>query len=337
MKIIQASAKLGAIGLLSTVLTFSNQSAFAETFEAFLNDVRSDLKTKDIDVEIFNKAMKGVKAPDKKVDKKLKNQPESKFTFASYLNRLASDIRIKNGLAKKEKHAETLNRIEDEYNLPKEVMLALWGIESAYGELTGGFKIIPSLATLAYDSHRRDFFRSELIKAVKIVDDGHIDLEHLTGSWAGAMGQCQFMPSSFYRFAADGNGDGKKDIWQTEADVFASTANYITKSGWDNNMPWGEAVTLTKILPKIKISSRGLSEVKTLSEWYKLGVAHKTSKNKPKLNGRTKARLFMPDGPSKRSYLVYDNFDVIMKWNYSSYFAFSVLTLADELAGKGRL
>ncbi len=325
-------------GLLSlALLTGMAQFSYAETFNEFLDGVRADLKKQSIDVSIFDKAMVGVEAPQPKVHQKLKKQPESVFTFSKYLNRLASDLRIKNGLANKEKHLSDLNRIEKEYNLPKEVILALWGVESAYGELPGDFKIIPSLATLAYQSHRRDFFRSELIKAVKIVHDGHIPLNDLTGSWAGAMGQCQFMPSSFYRFAADGNGDGRKDIWQTEADVFASTANYITQSGWQNNMPWGEAVTLTKILPPIKLSSRGLSGERTLKEWRAMGISHKTKKHLDKLTDNTKARLFMPDGPSKRSYLVYNNFDVIMKWNYSSYFAFSVLTLADALAGKERL
>lgn len=326
------------VGIFSTCMLLGSTSlTLAESFDAFLDDVRTELQSKKIDVSIFNKAMVGVEAPNKKVHKKLKTQPESVYTFSSYLNRLASDIRIQSGLKKKELHADVLNRIEKKYDFPKEVMLALWGVESAYGELPGNFKIIPSLATLAYESHRRDFFRSELIKAVQIVHDGHIDLEHLTGSWAGAMGQCQFMPSSFYSYAADGNGDGRKDIWQTEADVFASTSNYLKKSGWKNDMPWGEAITLTKILPKIELSQRGLSEPKPLKEWYKMGVAHKTSKNKKHLTDETEARLFMPDGPSKRAYLVYHNFDVIMRWNRSSYFAFSVLTLADQIAGKGRL
>tara|TARA_R110000868_G_scaffold189695_1_gene432910 strand:+ start:94405 stop:95406 length:1002 start_codon:yes stop_codon:yes gene_type:complete len=325
--------------LLSAVVLTSLTTipAYAESFETFLDDVRNDLKKQNIDVEIFNEAMKGVKAPDKSVFKKLKKQPESTYTFESYLNRLASPIRIKNGEAQQAKFKEDLTKISAQYKFPQEVILALWGVESAYGKLPGDYKIIPSLASLAYESHRRDFFRNELIKAVKIVDEGHINLNDMEGSWAGAMGQCQFMPSSFYHYGADGNNDGRIDIWKTEADVFASAANYITKSGWDRNMPWGEAVTLTKTLPKLKISSRGLSEKKTLEEWYNLGVAHKTSATKSKLKNSDEAYLFMPNGPSKRVYLVYNNFDVIMKWNRSSYFAFSVLTLADKIAGRAAL
>jgi membrane-bound lytic murein transglycosylase B len=326
------------IGLLSTVLFMGAHAiAYSETFDEFLKSVRQDLVKENVDATIFDRAMEGVEAPNKKVYEKLKKQPESIYTFTKYLNRLASDLRISNGMKNKELHKADLLRLEKEYDLPKEVILSLWGVESAYGKLQGNFKIIPSLASLAYESHRRDFFRRELIKAVKIVDDGHIGLDNLTGSWAGAMGQCQFMPSSFYSFAADGNGDGRKDIWQTEADVFASTANYITKSGWKNDMPWGEAVTLTQILPQVKLSSRGLSKPKPLSYWYEIGVAHKIKNKGAKLDDDAQARLFMPDGPSKRAYLVYHNFDVIMKWNRSSYFAFSVLTLADQLAGKERL
>lgn len=330
--------KLFQLGLLTSILFLgSHNITYAESFDVFLKDVRADIVKEGIDATIFDRAMVGVEAPIKKVNEKLKKQPESVFTFTKYLNRLASDLRIKNGMKKKELHQADLLRIEKEYDLPQEVMLSLWGVESAYGALTGNFKIIPSLASLAYDSHRREFFRKELIKAVKIVNEGHIGLDDLTGSWAGAMGQCQFMPSSFFNFAADGNGDGRKDIWQTEADVFASTANYITKSGWKNDVPWGEAVTLTKILPHIKLSSRGLSGIKPLSYWHEIGVAHKTKNKGATLDKSTKTRLFMPDGPSKRAYLVYNNFDVIMRWNRSSYFAFSVLTLADQLAGKERL
>lgn len=322
---------------VAALLSFSANTAKAETFDEFLTGVRAELTQKNISVDIFNEAMAGVTAPDKTVYKKLKKQPESTFTFEGYLSRLASPTRIKNGLSKQAKYQDDLNRIEAKYKLPQEVVLALWGVESAYGKLAGKHKIIPSLASLAYESHRRKFFRGELIKAVKIVDEGHINLNDMEGSWAGAMGQCQFMPSSFYNYGADGNNDGRIDIWKTEADVFASASNYITKSGWQFNKPWGEAITLSKILPKLKISSRGLSDKKTLAEWYKLGIKHKNSKTKKQLKNSDKAYLFMPDGPSGRSYLVYNNFDVIMKWNRSSYFAFSVLTLADKIAGRPAL
>ena len=321
-----------------SVFCMASVSVSAETYDQFLAGVRTELGQKNMDISIFDAAMDGHKSPNEKVFKKLKKQPESTFTFMGYYNRLVSSVRVATGKNKLEKHSVELKEISAQYNFPVETMLALWGIESAYGKLQGDFKIIPSLADLAYKSHRKDFFRSELIKAVGIVQDGHIDLANLKGSWAGAMGQCQFMPSSFYRFAADGNGDGRKDIWNTEADVFASTANYLTKSGWVYNKNWGEAVTLTKILPKIKLSENGLSEKKTMAEWYAMGVAHKDVRlQKRYASDERIARLFIPQGPSKRAYLVYENFDVIMKWNRSSYFAFSVLSLADRIAGREAL
>ncbi|MFT7433789.1 MAG: membrane-bound lytic murein transglycosylase B [Alphaproteobacteria bacterium] len=325
--------------ILSAVALFglNATSAQAETFAEFLDGVRTELTQQNISVDIFNDAMKGITRPDKSVYKKLKKQPESTFTFEGYLGRLASPLRIANGQKMQAEHNADLDRIQEQYKLPQEIVLALWGVESAYGKLPGKHKIIPSLASLAYESHRRTFFNGELIKAVKIVQDGHITLDDMEGSWAGAMGQCQFMPSSFYSYAKDGNSDGRIDIWQTEADVFASASNYITRSGWNFDEPWGEAITLTKILPKLEISSRGLSKKKTVEEWYKLGVAHKKSNTKNKISKDQKAYLFMPDGPSKRAYLVYNNFGVIMKWNRSSYFAFSVLTLADKIAGRAAL
>jgi membrane-bound lytic murein transglycosylase B len=317
---------------------FTPLMAQAETYEQFIDGVRTELASKKMDVAIFNKAMEGHKEPNVKVYKKLKKQPETTYTFMGYYNRLVSSVRVSNGQKNLAKHRADLERISTQYNFPVETMLALWGIESAYGTHQGNFAIIPSLSDLAFKSHRKEFFRSELIKAVGIVQDGHIELENLKGSWAGAMGQCQFMPSSFYTFAADGNADGRKDIWNTEADVFASTANYITNSGWLRNKNWGEAITLTKILPKIKLSENGLSGKKTMAEWYAMGIQHKDARLKKKFSEPTRvARLFMPQGPAQRTYLVYENFDVIMKWNRSSYFAFSVLSLADRIVGREAL
>lgn len=328
--IVKKALLLSAFSMIST-------PSIAESWSDFLTGVEAELVQKGMDASIFNTAMEGVKAPNPKVHKKLKKQPESTFTFADYRGRMVSETRIRNGKERIQTFGADLRNTQGKYGIPLEVIVSLWGIESVFGKKQGTFKIIPSLATLAYQSHRKEFFRKELIRAVQIVEEGHIELVNLTGSWAGAMGQCQFMPSSFFTFAADGNGDGRKDIWQTEQDVFASAANYLMKSGWKPGMNWGEAVTLSKILPKIKLSERGLSDPKPLSEWYAMGILHKRVPAKEHRGGGRMARLFMPDGPSGRSYLVYENFDVIMKWNRSSYFAFSVLNLADRLAGRGDL
>ena len=325
------------IALFSITFSILSHSAVADDWQDFLSGVEDELMQNNLDPAIFKKGMVGVKAPDSEVKTRLKTQPESTYTFADYRGRMVSDTRVKTGKEKLAEFSSVFDDVEAKYGVPRYVIVSLWGIESVFGTKQGNFGIIPSLATLAYQSHRKDFFRDELIKSVRIVAEGHIELENLTGSWAGAMGQCQFMPSSFFLFAQDGNGDGRKDIWQTEADVFASASNYLAKSGWQKDMNWGEAVTLTKFLPKLELSERGLSELKPLSEWYKMGIAHKRTPKKGQGDANRMARLFMPDGPSQRVYLVYENFEVIMKWNRSSYFAFSVLNLADRLAGKADL
>jgi len=306
--------------------------AQAETFKEFIAGLKIELTEKGLDATILDRAVTSTPTLDTSVTKKLKKQPESTFTFEQYRNRLVSKRRVLDGTQKIQEYKDLITSISSSYEIPYGVIAALWGVETSYGKLPGKFNIINSLATLAYKSHRRDFFRKELVNAVRIVHEGHISLDDLTGSWAGAMGQCQFMPSSFFSFAADGNNDGRKDIWQTEADVFASAANYLKKSGWRVGANWGQRVVLGEILPKIKISERGLTEPKPVSEWQDMGVfASQGGFDEPNNLNRT-ARLFMPDGPSGKVYMVYENFDVIMKWNRSSYFAFAVLTLADKLS-----
>jgi membrane-bound lytic murein transglycosylase B len=167
---------------------------------------------------------------------------------------------------------------------------------------------------------------------MRILKEGHIEPEELKGSWAGAMGQCQFMPTSFIAYAADGDGDGKKDIWTNEADVFASAASYLKKHGWKRDQAWGQRVVLSKILPAFKISERGLSGRKTVAEWKKLGIIAK--KGGLKVADTEKARLYIPNGPSKEAWLVYNNFDTVLDWNRSSFFAFSANALADAIGQK---
>ena len=316
-------------GTSFSMASYSVNEPSHENFTAFLQDVKQELKKKKIAPELLDEALGKNPQPDESVIEKLNNQPESVMTFNEYHSRIVSKERIRKGKSNFRNNRKELAEKSKQYNIPAETIVALWGVETAYGKLTGGHSIVKSLATLAYKSHRKEFFRKELIKSLQIVQDGHIPLKDLIGSWAGAMGQCQFMPSSFYRFAQDGNGDGKKDIWNTRADVFASAANYLKKSGWKDER-WGQPVTLTKTLPSIDMSRQGLSEHQTIKKWKKLGVQPKTG-GFHITNDKRKARLFIPNGPSGEAYLVYNNFDVILKWNNSSYFAYSVLSLSDKL------
>jgi membrane-bound lytic murein transglycosylase B len=310
------------------------QTSYAETttdFDAFLTELRAELQTRDIPAELFDEAFGPEKAPDLKVLSLLVKQPESTFSFAKYHASMLSPQRINTGAEKLRHHAAELEGISGDYGVPAEVIVALWGIETLYGTRTGSYSVVRSLSTLAFASHRKEFFRKELFAALQILKEGHIQPVAMKGSWAGAMGQCQFMPSSFQHYAKDGNRDGHKNIWGTPEDVFASTANYLSSHKWHTGEKWGERVVLSRKLPKLVISPRGLSDENTIAEWKKMGI----SSSKGALgNGddTRKARLFMPEGPTKKSYLVYDNFNVVMAWNRSVYFAFSVLTLADELA-----
>ena len=188
--------------------------------------------------------------------------------------------------------------------------------------------MIPALATLAHDGRRSSFFRSELMNALKILDEGHISAQNMKGSWAGAMGQNQFMPSSFHSFAVDGNNDGKRDIWTSLPDVFASTANYLSRSGWKEDQRWGREV---KVPAKLSKSLVGKKIKKPIEEWSKLGITLPGGGKLPTAPG-LKASLIAPDGLNGRTFLAYDNFHVIMKWNNSTYFATSVGLLADQIA-----
>ena len=332
----QFLSTLALTSALTATLAFSFPSfAYADRqsdFAAHLVELQKDMEASGIDPQLFRTAVGDDFTIDKKAITKLNNQPESKMTFEKYTSSMLSESRIKRGRELFAQHHDKLMEIGKKSGVAPEVIVALWGIESYFGKWAGKHRIARSLATLTFDSHRKDFFKRELFAAMRILQEGHIEPENLLGSWAGAMGQCQFMPTSFMAYAADGDGDGKKNIWTNEADVFASAANYLKKHGWNSGQDWGQRVVLSKILPPLKTSERGLTGHKTVAEWKKLGVI-------PALKGyrvplTEKARLYIPNGPSQAAYLVYNNFDVVLDWNRSSYFAFSALALGDAIAEK---
>lgn len=254
-------------------------------------------------------------------------QPESKMTFAEYEDRIVSQLRINQGREQFRKHRALLEEVGAAYGVQPQYIVALWGIETNYGSNTGGFDVIDSLATLAYEGRRREFFSDELMNALHIINDNHITADDMKGSWAGAMGQSQFMPSSFLNFAQDYNKDGRKDIWNTQADVFASAANYLSRSGWIGDERWGRRVSY----PNLKESDISRENKKSLAEWSRMGVRQLNGEPLPMVEGMT-AGLVAPDGVGGPIYLTYHNYDVIMKWNRSTYFATSVGLLADAIA-----
>lgn len=256
-----------------------------------------------------------------------RKQPESKMTFAQYREKIVSATRINQGRAMFKKHRKLLDEIGAAYGVQPQYIVALWGIETNYGSNTGGFDVIDSLGTLAFEGRRSEFFSDELINALKIIDAGHISASNMKGSWAGAMGQSQFMPSSFNAYAQDYNRDGRKDIWNTQADVFASAANYLARSGWKGDEKWGREVSVPRHFTESMIDR---NNKKPLSEWSRLGVRSPDGGALPVAD--MKAGLVAPDGIGGRTYLTYANYDTIMKWNRSTYFATSVGLLADAIA-----
>jgi membrane-bound lytic murein transglycosylase B len=306
---------------------YTGMSHAADGFAGFLQGVRTEAAQKGISQKTIDAALTNV-GHNPRVIELDRKQPESRLTWAQYKKNVISQARINEGRALLRMHKTELKKASDKYGVPPQVIVALWGMETSYGDNTGGFGVIEALATLAYDGRRSKFFRGELFNALQIIDDGHISASNMTGSWAGAMGQNQFMPSSFKAFAVDGNSDGKRDIWKTKADVFASTANYLGKSGWDYSQKWGREVKLSQPLSK---NLTGLDREKSIVEWSRMGVTLPGGGKLPTTDGMY-ASLVMPDGEGGPAYLVYNNYRVIMKWNKSIYFATSVGLLSDLIA-----
>lgn len=299
-----------------------------QSFATWLEDMRQEAIESGVAREVVEKALSDI-APLERVIELDRKQPEGKWTFAQYREKIVHPLRIKRGREMYDKHRDALLRLEEKTGVAPQYIVALWGIETNYGSHTGGFNIIPALATLAWEGRRAEFFRKELLNALRIVDEGHIALEDMTGSWAGAMGQNQFMPSSFNSYAVDGDGDGRKDIWSDLDDIFASTANYLVRSGWNAGERWGREVHLPENISADEID---LKKTKTLAEWRDMGITKPDGSAIPVVEGM-KASLVAPDGVEGPAYLVYNNYKTIMRWNRSTYFATSVGLLANAIAG----
>ena len=258
-----------------------------------------------------------------------RNQPEGRQTFTQYLQRVVPETRIEAAQKRLTEHRVLLEQVGNYYQLQPRFIIALWGIESDFGRFTGGFSVINALATLAYDGRRSTFFRAELIDALRILDKGDIELSAMTGSWAGAMGQSQFMPSSYRRFAVDYDQDGRRDIWATHADIFASIANYLHRSNWKYDQTWGREILLPD---NFDFTLVGMETNKPIGYWQRLGVRRMDGRDLParQLN----ASIVLPDGTDGNGFMVYHNFRVILDWNRSTYFALAVGILADRLLGR---
>lgn len=302
--------------------------AQTEPFESWLQELRAEAASKDISESTLEAALTGIE-PIPRVIELDRRQPEFTLTFEQYMARVVPEKRVEKGRRLLAEHRELLERVARRYGVQPRFIVALWGIETDFGRITGGFPVIAALATLAHDGRRSAYFRGELLNALRIVDEGHISADDMVGSWAGAMGQSQFMPSSFLNFAEDHDGDGRKDIWTTREDVFASAANYLAQSGWKDDQTWGRPVRLPAGFDD---SLTGRKVSKGLREWQSLGVRRADGSDLPTRNLPTS--IVLMEGPGSAAFATYHNYEVILKWNRSNYFAVAVGTLADRIKGR---
>jgi membrane-bound lytic murein transglycosylase B len=295
------------------------------TFSAWLDQRRAEAVNSGISQQTLDLALFNIHAPNPKVIPLDRKQPESLQTLEAYLRARINKERIRTGQKMMQRYPTWLGRIEREYGVQGRFLVALWGIESSYGKHIGTFPVIHSLVTLAYDGRRSNYFRKELFVALHLIDDGSIPYKRMQGSWAGAMGQCQFMPSSFRLYAVDADNSGSINIWASVPDVLGSAANYLAKAGWKNDQTWGREVKLPQ---NFDYSQVGLNVIFPLSRWQALGVRRTNGSSLPTRD--LEASLIMPDGTDGSAYLVYDNFRVLMSWNRSKLFALAVGKLSDQ-------
>jgi membrane-bound lytic murein transglycosylase B len=299
---------VSVFGIIVCCLLPISGTANTIPFDEWVKGVKAEALKKGIAPETLHVAFKDLK-PIPRVVELDKKQPEFRLTFQQYMDRVVPQSRIDRGRKNYAKNKALLEEIAKKYRVQARFIVALWGIETDFGRVTGGFPVIASLATLAYDGRRSKFFRAELFHALRILDEKHITVDAMSGSWAGAMGQSQFMPSSFVAYAVDYDGDGKRDIWGTKADVFASAANYLRKSGWRDDLNWGRSVRLPEGFDR---ALAGRKKSKPLSMWQ--------------------SSIILPQkGQMKPAFVAYHNFHVILKWNRSDYFALAVGHLADGI------
>ena len=302
---------------------FSFKAFSQNDFNTFLLKMSKEAEQKGVSTQIIKEFQKkSVFIP--RVIELDRSQPEFKLTLDEYLKKVVTSSRIKKANKKYNENKDILKKVSEYYGVQPRFLVSLWGIETDFGRLTGGFSVISALSTLAFEGRRHEYFKKELLNALTIINEGHISFDKMTGSWAGAMGQCQFMPSSFLNYATDWNKDGSKDIWNSKPDVFASAANYLKKVGWSNQLTWGRKVYLGNYNNKVNDK-----KYVSLSDWTSSGILDENKNHLPKVN--VKARLIIPKNYGEYGYLVYRNFDALLNWNRSNYFAIAVGKLSDTI------
>ncbi len=316
----------------------SQDSTSRPSFAEWIDGVRREALARGYRTELVDEALAGVEEPMPVVIERDRTQAETVLSIEAYITRQLTARRVRTGGEMLAKHKATLDKVEATYGVPARIIGGIWGMESNFGRFSGVRPTIAALATLAWDPRRATYFRRELFNALEILNRGDIDLPRLKGSWAGAMGQPQFMPSSYLQYAEDFDGDGRRDIWTTPGDVFASIANYLKGHGWEAGRPWGREVRVSKdVASRIAgtvarragtcQATRDMTVQLPLAEWQSLGVRTLGGAALPKAD----LAAALVSG-SSRHFLVYGNYDALLQYNCAHAYALSVAMLGDRLA-----
>jgi membrane-bound lytic murein transglycosylase B len=297
----------------------------ASTFGPFIEAVKTEARAAGIRAATLDTAFRGIRTPNARVIELDRRQPEFTLTWAQYRQKVISDARIARGREHFTRHRALIDQVCARYGLHPAPIMGIWGLESGYGQFTGGFNVIESLSTLAWEGRRAAFFRTQLLNALRIIDAGDIPAERMLGSYAGAMGQPQFMPDSFLRLAVDFDGDGKRDLWNSTGDIVGSIANYLARSGWSAQHGWGQQVRLPA---GIAAGQLGRDNRRTVAEWSRLGV------RSAGVAGTVNAAVIAPDGVQGEAFLVlHPNFQAIRRYNPSDFYALAVGLIGSAVVG----
>ncbi|MCE1271989.1 MAG: lytic murein transglycosylase [Acinetobacter sp.] len=331
----QAHAELVINGATfsSSSTTIQNTSTYTSTsdFQGCLANLRSQAIASGVSASSYDRYTQNLK-PDYSVIDKLNYQPEFSTAIWDYLSGLVDDERVQAGKQKLAQHRAVLNRVEQAYGVPAETVVAVWGVESNYGDISGKYPLLQALGTLSCEGRRQSYFRGEFFAAMRILQRGDLNQDQLYGSWAGAFGHTQFMPSTYERLAVDFDGDGRRDLVSSTTDALASTANFLKQAGWQTGMPWGFEI---KIPQGMSIAGESRRNKKSLNSWIAQGVtrADGTALIQGNLSGSTPAGLISPAGANGPIFLVFKNFDAIYSYNAAESYGLAIAHLSDRLRG----
>jgi len=298
------------------------------SFPTWLQGVRAEARAAGLQASFLDAALAGLRPIDRVIELD-RRQPEFTLTFWNYLDKSVNDTRIRRGRRLLAEHGALLDRTARRYGVQPRFIVAFWGLESNFGRHTGAFPVVGAVATLAHDTRRSGFFRAQLMAALTIMSRGDVAVD-ANGSWAGAMGNFQFIPTTYRDFAVDADGDGRRDLWGSLPDMFASAANYLSRSGWRRNWSWGREVRLPR---DFDLALAGLGVRRPIADWAKRGVTK--ADGRPLPDDDAPASVVLPAGYQGPAFLVYRNFHAILTWNRSILYAVAVGHLADRLVGGG--